>query len=501
MEGKVSALVWNLMVHKPWQVVEFGSVAKAKTYEADILKYEPESDGRKEVVKELADKQKLFSKSGAFQLQRIVILIVLGIFNLLIFAFLTAFCLLIVGFQFLTLFYMLLGIFVFLLALIPYYGMELVQRWCFRILSACGTKILLAFVLSITLVFMDAMYKFVDTMGLLNTLFMITVIIFMIYIKRNEIIGLFVNFRSSEVTLAGAPQRMNHHLYKDLNIIPNFSSMTKISTNEAEGNSPSTLRSPSESGTPNNMNKDTQHSPGESAAVMKQAAGSITRSTQDMSRYYHKAEELLQKQYENSKSESDDAAEKKGTNPEYGAFVRRTDAVRKLGAGQFDQRDVSSAARILKRVEEKGGDVENVIADSKISPHPEEVKRPMSLADRSTGAEVVAFEKTVSGSMGSERPVKAGIDYFRENFGEEKGEEFFEAMSRKYDAFTVAGFASTEKLTYAQVQRQLKEKEQIYKMRNNQRTRARTTMESGSNSGEPINMRSSAAENGEDYGK
>lgn len=48
---------------------------------------------------------------------------------------------------------------------------------------------------------------------------------------------------------------------------------------------------------------------------------------------------------------------------------------------------------------------------------------------------------------------------FKETFVEEKGEGFYTAMTRKYDEFTVDGFGSSEKLTYAQVQRQLKERE------------------------------------------
>jgi ABC-type multidrug transport system fused ATPase/permease subunit len=212
MEGKVSALIWNLMVHKPWQTAEFGSIEKAREYEGDILKLKPESDERKELIEKLAKEEGLFSKSLTHQLERVFTLLVLGVMNLLIFLFLTAFCVLIVGYQFLILVYMLLGVFIFLLALIPYFSIELVKRWALRILSACGTKILLAFFLSLLLVFMDAMYKFTDTQGLLFTLFMIIVIIAMIYIKRKEIVGLFTGFRAGNMTVPAAYQTMNRAL-------------------------------------------------------------------------------------------------------------------------------------------------------------------------------------------------------------------------------------------------------------------------------------------------
>ena len=307
MEGKVSALVWNLMVHKPWQIVEFGSVSKAKTYEASILKYEPESDQRKELVEKLADEQGLFSKSSAYQLERIMVLLVVGILNLIIFIFLTALCVLIVGYRFLLLVYMMLGNFVFLLALIPYYSIELVKRWGFRILSVCGTKILLAFFLSLLLVFMDAMYKFVDKEGLLFTMFMIIVIIVMIYIKRKEILGLFTDFRAGDMSIPGAYQSMHRAFDKDLNMVDNLNRMNNM--RRSDPSMRNDQKSYAAGGSDSNRStakierseKRTGETAFETETGMKEAATSITKTTQDMGRYLRKAEDLLQKQYEKIK--------------------------------------------------------------------------------------------------------------------------------------------------------------------------------------------------------
>ena len=471
MSGKVASLVFNLMVHKPWQITEFGSVSKAKEYETDILKYAPESDDRKDLVKSLADEHGFFSKSSSYQLGRIMTLLVVGLLNLLIFLFLTAFCVLIVGYQFLILVYMMLGIFVFMLALIPYFGIELIKRWGVRILSACATKILLAFFLSLILVFMDAMYKFTDTKGLLYTMFMMIVIIAMIYIKKKEIAGLFTDFRGSNLSATGTYQSMNRALDKDLNIIDNLSAMRKTARNEQEA--PASLSGSSQRSTTRTEQTQKHSQAGSesfgnrydfSGSEMKEAASSVTRSTQDMSRYLKKAEELLQKQYEKSKTEAEETAERKGSEPEYGNFVRRTDAVRSLGAGRFDQRDISSVARIMQRVEKNGGDVENVIAGSSKELHRGEVQRPASLSDRSNiDQNTKAVEGEASGQNVAAKTSNKGIDYFKETFGEEKGEEFYASMARKYDAIAVDNFSSESKLTYAQVQRQLKESEKAAK--------------------------------------
>ena len=487
MEGKVSVLVWNLMVHKPWQITEFGNVSTAEEYGTDILKLTPESDERKDLVEKLAKEEGLFSKTLSHQLERVFTLLVLGVLNLIIFLFLTAFCVLIVGYQFLILVYMLLGVFVFLLALIPYFSIELVKRWAFRILSACGTKILLAFFLSLLLVFMDAMYKFIDTKGLLFTLFMIIVIISMIYVKKKEIMGLFTGFRANNLTVPGAYQTMNRALDRDLNMVHNLNtaytmrrrdgqedgsfagsswrsrpgseSMSASWESSDQGRSTATgFRSKTALEGARHGQNAGNYSPEASGEELKTAAGSIARSTQDMSRYFKKAEEMLQKQYEKSKTESEEAADRKGTEPEYGDFVRRTNAVRTLGAGQFDQRDVSSLARIMQLVEKRGGNIDHIVAGSEAELR-REVRRPANLLDRAANSGEGAPAGETSGPAMAQQPVRLGIDYFRDTFGEEKGEEFFEAMSRKYDAITVDRFGSAEKLSYTQVQRQLRERE------------------------------------------
>jgi len=524
MEGKVAALVWNVMVHKPWQTAEFGSIETAETYEDDILKYAPESDERKELVKKLAEEEGLFSKSLSHQLERIFTLLVLGTLNLLIFLFLTAFCVLIVGYQFLTLGYMMLGVFVFMLALIPYFGTEIVKRWALRIAAACGTKILLAFILSLLLVFMDAMYSFIDTEGLLYTLFMIIVIIGMIYTKRKEILGLFTDFRANNMSVAGTYQTMHRALDQDLNMVHNLNNLYSMKKQERQdpglysGDTSQRDRGRSSYrqsgnydyhsdssgydqrpslGTGSRYSMDVARNDMDPKDYMQRARSDEFKATaQDMSRYFKRAEEMLQKYYEKSKTESEETAERKGKGPEYGDFVRRTNAVRSLGAGQFDQRDVSALARMMANVERKGGNLESVhVGGKNISSAA--ARRPANLFDRSAISGEADPGAGSASVPAAQKRVKLGIEYFRDNFGEEKGEEFFDAMSRKYDSFTVAGFGSAEKLSYAQVQRQLKEKEKVYQTQ-------KKAAAHGEN-GQAINMRDIASnraeETGEDHGR
>ena len=187
---------------------------------------------------------------------------------------------------------------------------------------------------------------------------------------------------------------------------------------------------------------------------MKEAADEIKKATKEMNQYYKKAELLLQKQYEKSKKESEEKAKRQGGTPHYGEFVRRTEAVRGLGAGLFEQRDIAATARILQRIDQKGGDMDRVILGSEKELYAQ-VKRPENLTSRQAN----------SGEAGSgpQRPQqgplqeKRGIEYFRSNFGEEKGETLYTNLSSKYGSESLTSFTSNEKLTYSQVLRMVRE--------------------------------------------
>ena len=516
MDGKISALVWNVMVHKPWQLVEFGNTATAKEYEGEILKHAPESKSRKVLVKQLAKDEGLFSKSMSYQIGRVTSLFFMGIFNLAIFLCLTFFCGIIVMYRVLIMVYMLLGILVFLLALIPYFGIELVRRWAGRILGACSTKILLTFLLAMILVFMEAVYGLIDSNGLLETMFTIIVIIAAFYTKRKEITSLFSGFRFREARKAAAEvQNYAGKTWRNAGMAWNagrqMSDRMTGAYNRYHGSRPQAFASRASrpgaaagngevglaiwrdpgNGFSFKTEKGNFYSPGaggnyqsgrggasgvsgrpaaeKSSArgsagaaekketdAMKDAAEAVKKSTKDMSRYYKKAEQLLQRQYDKSKGESEEKARRKGEAPRYGEFVRRTDAIRGLGAGTFDQRDLATTARILQRVEKSGGNVDHVIVGNQKELYTQ-VKRPENLSSKSMNSgEQGAGAAGPATSPGQE---KRGLEYFRSNFGEEKGEEFYSNLSSKYGTEPLNRFSSSEKLTYSQVLRMVREAE------------------------------------------
>lgn len=474
VSGKSSALLWNLLVHKPWQVLEFGSVSVAEAHQEEILKLEPDSEDRQKLIDELAEEKDLFSKSSAYQTVRCVSSLLLLLFNVVLILVLAAFCILIIGYQFLFIIYVLLGIFVFLLALIPYYGLELLKKWGIRIFAVLSSKILLVLFLSILMVMMETMYGFVDSYGLLFVLFMIAIIIGIVYIKREDLFSLFADINVGAVAVRSTPQTLNRMVDQDFNALDKLRNL-RYRSDGAEApvsikNGSASERSEGRtSGASRSETADREQA--EAARDLKRAASDMEQSTQNLSAYYSKAEDLLQKHYEESKKASEERSAGKGE-AQYSNFVTRTNAVRKLGGLTFDPRDVSNLARIIRITEQRGGDISNIIAPGDTSVDSgAKMERPKALEDR-------AFVSQSNGrravSLPENRPEKkTGMEYFKANFGEERGEEFYEKMSKKYspdvlrefqfdDKIATSGATSrnsTGKVSYAAVERQLKQQQ------------------------------------------
>lgn len=225
---------------------------------------------------------------------------------------------------------------------------------------------------------------------------------------------------------------------------------------------------------------------------------------------YKKAEEILEQNYQLSRAKSEQTARESGEPVQYSDFVQRTDAIRELGGNAaFDDRDILKTARILQRTEAAGGSMDDLIGDpqERISgekPHGEE-GQPQSVMDYMEGSAQEELRQTPAAAMqegaalqssgetanmaDAVRPNKLhterqedlqqgdsqeilsaaekasdaqqqgraadrskGLTFFREQFGNEKGEKFYEKMCSKYGEEIVSQFSSNEeKVSYSDV--------------------------------------------------
>lgn len=475
-KGKASALCWNLLVHKPWQILEFGSVSTAEKYEEDILKLEPGSEKRKDLVNELAESQGLFSKSVWHQFIRLCTAIIAFFFNLILMIVLLLFSALIIGYRLLLLVYLALGIFVFLIALLPYYGLFLIRKWGMRVISISFTRIMVVFFLSITLVFMDVIYKFIDEYGLFIVLFIMIVTVAAIWFERYRLLDLFSACRTNGNQLN---QNMNRSLETDYNAIENMKNLRRKALRGMENINADGLKFKSEDSQSNTqdgkeksdsqvirVNEKSKESTNKNYSNIKETSENLQKSaenmrtaSQDMSTYFKSAEALLQKQYEYSKTKAEEGANKKEA-VEYDDFVKRTEQVRTKGIGNFDKRDLTNVANIMRSTVEQGGSISDVISDGKsiYREKPRNLQRPESLKS------VKNNESFTDLSNNNKRKADKlrGIKYFKSNFGDEQGEEIYESLASKYGKEKLKNYRpfynNNGKQSFAQVVKQLNEK-------------------------------------------
>lgn len=454
-----SELLWNILVHTPWQLLEFDDTKTAVKYEDKILKVSPGTDERKEAIEKISEKEEVFKANSAREIGRITTALVLFIFNLFIFMVVVMFCILILGYQAYAIILSLLGIFVIMLSLIPSFGLRVLWNWMSKIGAAILIKALLFFLLAIIFTIMDFVYSLSDTYGLLTSLFVIIAIVAILYLKKNAILDLFskpIGSLASEINDMGSSSfNPVGSLREGAGNIRNLR-LTRNHT-YTEGNR----------GYSDDYEADIEPENRYSDIALRRASY-VDESSQSeslpTSSQREAGLELLRRNYELSREKSENYASSTGEDVEYTPFVKRTMALRELNPdAEFDNRDVEMAARVVKRTEDMGGSVESLYREPEITV---ERSKPMSFSEHIpvSPAYEEFREDEASGSQDRDKSAihdLRGIDYFRASFGEEKGEEFYNRLSDKYGEERVRNYSyeaqEGEKVTFSKVQRDLKE--------------------------------------------
>lgn len=413
---KAENIVWNTLVHRPWQIIEFGDVETAERYEDTILSMGCNTDERQEYVQKMYEEKGLFVPNSSYQLERLSMGLLLLLFDVLIFAVMVLFCILIIGYQFFAILLALLGTFIFLMALLPRYGLKLVGNWAVKILSTMAIRIVLIFFLTIIFVIMGYVYGLTGTYGVIPVLFLMVSIIAIIALKRKELLGLFsgydqpTGFVNKMLNADGNIIRHGVNQYQTVRIKRQHKEMqekreqreaerdainaetlqnlsmrneilrNKLATQENPADrqlSETQLREYHEKAAANmdvqhtrDMQRAQQEAPGqpqtENAAPVQvrssaRAAGSAA-STPSAGAYTRKQRaqgiELLRQSYEQSKAASETEAQRNNQPVQYTPFVQRTNHLRAMNPdAEFDSRDVERAARIVHDTEARGGSV------------------------------------------------------------------------------------------------------------------------------------------------
>lgn len=483
---KAESIVWNTLVHRPWQIIEFGDVETAEKYEDAILKIPCDTEEREEYVQQMYEETGQFAPSSSYQLERISMGLLLLLFDIVVFAVIIIFCILIIGYQFFAILLALLGTFIFLMALLPRYGLKLLGNWAVKILSTMATRVVLIFFLTIIFAVMSFVYELTGTYGVIPILFLMVSIVVIVVLKRKELLGLLSGFdqptgfvnkmmnADGNVIRHGMNQYNNIHQNKlrkeaqavreqrqqtrdaiNEETLENLSLRNELLRNQLASQENPADRQMSEA----QLREYHQKSMPPTGALSPSSSGSYTRQQREA------GIELLRQSYDQSKAASEAEAERNNQPVQYTSFVQRTSHLRAMNPNaEFDSRDVEKAARIVHDTEARGGSVNELINRMQTEQTAVNTKAPVkrnlaankpqeTFAGQQLRTDSIRTPNSSASDQQGERKVK-GLAYFQANYGEEKGERFYNTMREKYGA-AVNEFTSDKKLTPAKVRQNL----------------------------------------------
>lgn len=445
--------IWMMFVHKPWQLLEFGDTSLAGKEEKNILSYPPGAKERKEHIKRLAKDNKHFTPDwGAKRLGFMIFYLPAMLAMALCILFL---CLLILAYQLLTILYALFGVFVFVIALIPFFGISVVKVWLSKIIGSSGIKVVVCFCLGIMFAFNSALFKVADVYGWIVLLFLQIVIVFVIVWKKDSLFDFFTAIRLAPQNT----QAFNRQLRRDPNVegkIREYAKNTKIPRIRRSNSKEPVYKSKEEKKKEENTakekwskppierqhDKDKSKDPGFDPSVYNnqlyysEPQEDTKNNHGSFKQLMKKAEEILQKQYELSKSAAENKAEKMGKEPEYTPWVHKVNTREALGAPKFEQKEIVAAARELERVLKAGGRPEDLYSQE-VQKTQHSVQRPNSVMEIIVNGQKTVIDIEEADKIEQKDMSEEYVREFNRNYDTKYDKAFMEKLIRKYGQYQV----------------------------------------------------------------
>lgn len=460
--------IWYIYVHQPWQMLEFGNISIAKQYEKQILLLPPSSDERKALIKNLAkDKRYFTAEWGAKRLGFELLYLIPLLIILIIIAIL---CALMIIYQFLTVFFTMFGVFVFIMALVPFFGIRIIQNWASKIIGFAGIKIIVTFCLGFMIAFITTIVEQTQDYGWIMTIVLEVAVVAGIIMKKDAIFEAFTNMRLAP----GNPGLFNKQLRRDYNVEPKTN---EVSTKAVKGSGKLTWGAMKGVGRILKRRKDEEEDYGgvepgnESLGKSAKALGTesvkenskagkqdntasskriLSSNSQHMDttlsnglqeektnendnfrQLLKKAEEILEQQYELQKTAAEDKAEKVHKVPEYPSFVNKVDTREKLGAPRFDQREVISVAQELDRVTKAGGKPEDLI-NKDASQSDRKAANPSSVMEIVVNGQKETVDRQEAYKVVVEDAAKEYTKEFNQDYNKTYDPKFMEGVISKF---------------------------------------------------------------------
>ncbi len=446
--------IWTMLVHKPWQILEFGSVQLAAKNEDKLLRLQADSEERRDSVNKLAEKEGIMKPSWG--VKRVGMLL-LGIIPCLVkAAIIGAVCLLQLAYQFLMMLVAVFGPLVFVMALVPWWGFRALQSWAAKLIGYASMRIIAAFLTALIFTFDMWIFNLLANMKWYLVMLLQLVAIIVVIWKRDKLFDFITVVRSSQY----GPGALNKQLRKDANIEGRIAerirhergrredSVFEDSTIAGKGNhkrSESTGTAGGFRGSPALYNIGIGDKPEEGRQIRPDADIQHgewqipSESQQDMTGGSLKnllklAEEILERQYEASKLEAERKAEKTGNDPAYSYFVQAAMSREQMNLPRFEERQKLAVANDLKRITAAGGQVSEVYAASGDTGKPDVPERPASVVEIRLEPDQLmqAVGAAVPEEQSDRELGRILVSEFNSEYGKKYDERFMENLLRRY---------------------------------------------------------------------
>ncbi len=452
MDGKTSdsateaitTNLWVMFVHKPWQVLEFGSTKFAKEYEDEILRLLPESEERQDIINEIAEDDIHFQPS--LGLKRLAIMVVYFLVFLALAAVIIAFCFLIIGYQFLMLIYAVMGPLVLLLALIPSFGLNTVKSWAGKIISYGSMKAVLSLIMAVLFSFLISTYELTDKYGILIVSLIQIALLGMVWYKRESLLDGFLKFASATREVP-SPNNVNRLIRHDVSIENGIRNWNRKRQE---------LRNDSNSGYYGTNNRSHDELDKESYNGSKKPTYNIAKTnTQGSSKGYTEgdyefesgdgnrigsinnnlnesrkmAEEILEERYRNSKKQSEEKAQTLGKDPEYSNWVKTVMNREEMNLPKFEEREKQAIVNQIKQAEAMGIGIKDIETIDEKEDNDRYIKRPSEIViDRPSEIKVTEQPRKLSNKEAS----KQYVNTFNSTFDKKYNDNFMESLVTSY---------------------------------------------------------------------
>lgn len=370
---------WNAVVRKPWELIQFGSVAEGEAKGDQFLSLPYGSEDRIDLTKKELKTNGSFSKSGVDNRLAMVCLfgIVLLVMNIAI-ALLAAMGVL---FQVGALLLAMMAVIVFPIALIPGFSIRVVEKWFFRTSGFMLFKIAITILISAYFAISVVLYRLSNVYGWFLMAILQIIVVIAIIIFRNQILDTITGVAKGEGAVVSAVERQKQ--------AGEFS--RKLFTKAGYIYGAKKLYSGI---------KDMREQ----------------RADEKMTQEYRPlAKDYLVQKYNREKKEAEKRAHAEGRevqSEDYSDFVRRTDFRIDKGFSAFDESDINSSVEYMKSLKKQGEDPRNILT-TKIQGQSDNTIKYRQIAMESEARETK--EKFISDKTENATKIKKNIMANRES--------------------------------------------------------------------------------------